>query len=64
MALTRDQVNAAAEAAQQQATQQAKTEDNFDGRAYLIAAVSGLLAAGFIYLFWRIVRPKPGERVY
>lgn len=64
IALNRDQVNAAAEAAQQQATQQAATEDNFDGRSYLIAVLAGLGAAIFIYLFWRIVRPKPGERVY
>jgi methionine-rich copper-binding protein CopC len=64
IALSRDDTNAAAEAAQQRATQQAATEDNFDGRAYLISVIVAAAAALLIYLFWRIVRPKPGERVY
>jgi hypothetical protein len=59
----KDRMNAAAEAAQQAATDQAAAEDNFDGSAYLIAVLAGLAGAIVIYLFWRQVRPKPHERV-
>jgi methionine-rich copper-binding protein CopC len=58
----KDQMNAAAEAAQQAATDQAAAEDNFDGSSYLISVLVGLAGAIFIYLFWRKVRPKPEER--
>ncbi|MGH2547885.1 MAG: copper resistance CopC family protein [Thermomicrobiales bacterium] len=58
----KDQMNAAAEAAQQAATEQAAAEDNFDGSSYLISVLAGLAGAIFIYLVWRKVRPKPEER--
>jgi methionine-rich copper-binding protein CopC len=59
----KDQMNAAAEEAQRRATEQAASEDNFDGSAYLISVLAGLAGAIVIYLFWRQVRPKPHERV-
>jgi methionine-rich copper-binding protein CopC len=59
----KDRMNAAAEAAQQAATEQAASEDNFDGSAYLISVLAGVAGAIVIYLFWRQVRPKPHERV-
>lgn len=34
-------------------------EGNFDSRAFAISVLAGLVAAAFIYLFWRLVRPKP-----
>jgi hypothetical protein len=58
----KDQMNAVAEAAQQAATEQAASEDNFDGSSYLISVLVGLAGAVLIYLFWRKVRPKPEER--
>lgn len=33
-------------------------EANFDSRAFGLSVLAGLVAAGFIYLFWRLVRPK------
>lgn len=56
------EMNAAAEAAQQAATDQAATEDNFDGSSYLISVLAGVAGAIVIYFFWRHVRPKPHER--
>lgn len=61
-AAPKDQMNAAAEAAQQAATDQAATEDNFDGSSYLISVLAGVAGAIVIYIFWRRVRPKPHER--
>lgn len=34
-------------------------EGKFDSRAFAISVLAGLVAAAFIYLFWRLVRPKP-----
>jgi methionine-rich copper-binding protein CopC len=34
-------------------------EGEFDARAFGISVLAGLVAAAFIYLFWRLVRPKP-----
>ncbi len=34
-------------------------EGEFDSRAFAISVLAGLVAAAFIYLFWRLVRPKP-----
>ncbi len=59
----KDRMNAIAEAAQQRATAQAASEDNFDGQSYLISVLAGVAGAFVIYLFWRRVRPKPHERV-
>lgn len=38
-------------------------EGDVDTQALLIAVAVGLVAAAFIYGFWVLVRPKPGERV-
>jgi copper resistance protein C len=37
-------------------------DDDFDSRAFGIAVVVGIGVAIALYLFWRLVRPKPGER--
>jgi len=36
-------------------------EGDFDSRAFGLSVLAGLVAALFIYLFWRLVRPKPGR---
>jgi hypothetical protein len=38
-------------------------EDDFDSRAFGLAVLVGAGVAIALYLFWRLVRPKPGERV-
>lgn len=38
-------------------------EDDFDSRGFGIAVLVGAGVAVALYLFWRLVRPKPGERV-
>lgn len=60
---TRDEVNLAGEAAQQRATEQAAREDNIEEGDLGLAVLAGIGAAILIYLFWRMVRPKPEERV-
>ena len=36
--------------------------NEYDSRAFGIAVLVGIGFAVAIYLFWRLVRPKPGER--
>jgi methionine-rich copper-binding protein CopC len=36
-------------------------DSDFDSRAFGLAVLAGIAAAIFIYLFWRLVRPKPGS---
>jgi methionine-rich copper-binding protein CopC len=59
----KEQVNQAGEDAQRQATARAAEEDNIEEGDLGLAVLAGIGAAIVIYLFWRMVRPKPGERV-
>jgi methionine-rich copper-binding protein CopC len=36
-------------------------DSNFDSRAFGLAVLAGVVVAIGIYLFWRLVRPKPGS---
>jgi methionine-rich copper-binding protein CopC len=36
-------------------------ESDFDSRAFGLAVLAGIVVAIGIYLFWRLVRPKPGS---
>jgi methionine-rich copper-binding protein CopC len=36
-------------------------DSNFDSRAFGLAVLAGIVVAIGIYLFWRLVRPKPGS---
>jgi methionine-rich copper-binding protein CopC len=57
----KEQAHLLGEAAQQQATEQAAAEDNVDEGDLGLALLPGIGAAILIYLFWRLVRPKPGD---
>lgn len=59
----KEQVNQAGEEAQQRATEEAAREDNIEEGDLGLAVLAGIGAAIVIYLFWRMVRPKPEERV-
>lgn len=58
----REQAHLIGEEAQREATQQAAQEDNVDEGDLGLALIPGIAAGVLIYLFWRRVRPKPGER--
>jgi methionine-rich copper-binding protein CopC len=58
----KEQANLIGEAAQEQATQEAAAEDRVDEGDLALAVLPGIGAAILIYLFWRVVRPKPGQR--
>jgi methionine-rich copper-binding protein CopC len=58
----KEQANLLGEAAQQQATQEASAQDNVDEGDMALALLPGIGAGILIYLFWRVVRPKRGQR--